>query len=77
MQYFDYPPFPHQEPSPEMKALIEKTHEQLSKSHAIIITAKEGGGERVIDGVDNYLSIYHTTPRDPGELVLTHRKARP
>jgi len=71
----DYPPFPPQEPSPEMKAFYEKTRERLNKSHAVIITAKEGGGERMIDGVDNYISIYRTTPQT-GPMTVTREKKR-
>lgn len=63
--WFDYPPFPHQEPSPAMKELYEKTRERLNASRVKVITAKEGGGTReFVAGVDNYLSIYHTTPGD-------------
>lgn len=74
---FDYPPFPPIfEPNPELQALLTKTHEQLKNSKVAVITAKEGGGTRkFVAGVDNYLSIYHTTPRT-GELTMQVGKHR-
>lgn len=76
--WFEHPPFLPELPlDPKLEASLSETCERLRKSKVAVITAKEGGGERFIDGVDNYLSIYRTTPRDPGPLTMVRIKERP
>lgn len=75
-QLFDYPPFPHQQPSAAMKELYEKTRERLKASKVAIITAKEGGDTReFVAGVDDVISIHHALTH-PGPVTLVRRKPR-